>query len=52
MRPVVAGMIQAERLLDCSVDLAFIGLLNEALDVKAENDYRAHKYYQAQNNGR
>lgn len=42
-RPVVAGMLKAESLLDDNMSLEFIALCNEALDVKAENEYRARK---------
>lgn len=40
-RPVMKGMIKAESLIDGSVDLGFIYLLNEALDVQDENIYRS-----------
>lgn len=43
MRPVLRGMLRSESLVDGSVDLAFIALLNEALDVEQENSYRASK---------
>jgi hypothetical protein len=42
-RPVVRGVLRGESLLDGTVDLAFIVLLNEALDVDAENQYRLNK---------
>lgn len=43
-RPVVRGVLKAESLIDGTVDLAFVALLNEALDVETENQarYRAH----------
>lgn len=41
-RPVLRGLIKGESLLDGSVDLAYIALLNEALDVEQENVLR-HK---------
>lgn len=44
LRPVMRGMLKAESLLDGTVDLSFIALLNEALDVEAENAYRANRY--------
>ena len=47
-RPVMRGMIKAESLNDGSVDLAFLALLNEAIDVDVENSYRAQKYAEAQ----
>lgn len=42
-RPVVRGVLKAESLLDGSVDLAFVALLNEALDVEQENNYRRER---------
>jgi hypothetical protein len=42
-RPVLRRLISAESLLDGTVDLAYISLLNEAIDVDAENQYRAEK---------
>lgn len=42
-RPVLAGHIKAESLLDGTVDLAFIALVNEAMEVEAENQYRTRK---------
>jgi hypothetical protein len=36
-RPVLRGMLKAESLLDCTVDMEFIALLNEAIDVEQEN---------------
>lgn len=41
-RPVVEGVLAPERLLDGSVDLQFVMLLNEAMDIKAENQRRAY----------
>ncbi|SIP73322.1 DUF6889 family protein [Xenorhabdus innexi] len=38
MRPVRYGMCQAESLENGKVDLAFIALMNEYLDVEAENE--------------
>jgi hypothetical protein len=40
MRPVLRGMLRAESLVDGSVDLAFVMLCNEALDVEQENNRR------------
>jgi len=45
-RPVIRGMLKAESLIDGSVDLEFIALLNEAIDVEQENQYRARKVTQ------
>lgn len=47
-RPVLRGMLRAESLVDGSVDLAFVLLCNEAIDVEAENDRRAHEYERRQ----
>lgn len=41
LRPVLRGLVRYESLKDGSVDLADIALLNEALDVESENEYRA-----------
>ena len=43
-QPVLRGLIKAESLLDGTVDLAFVALLNEVLEVETENDYRLHKH--------
>lgn len=43
-RPVLRGMLRAESLIDCTVDLAFVLLCNEALDIEAENNRRADEY--------
>ncbi len=40
MRPVIAGMCKYESLLDCTLNLEDIARMNDALDVKNENDYR------------
>lgn len=40
MRPVLAGCCRYESLVDCSLGLADIALLNDALDVQAENERR------------
>lgn len=42
-RPVLRGLIPATALLDGSVDLEFISLLNEAIDVEQENQTRLMK---------
>lgn len=43
MRPVVEGILRYESLLDCSVGLEDVARLNDALDVKYENEYRMRK---------
>lgn len=39
-RPVLRGALRAESLVDGTVDLEFLALLNEAIDVDAENRNR------------
>lgn len=41
LRPVMRGMLRAESLRDGSVDLEFVALLNEAMDIEGENGLRA-----------
>jgi hypothetical protein len=41
MRPVMEGMCTFESLLDGTLDLSHIALMNDALDVRAENAWRA-----------
>lgn len=43
-RPVIRGLLKAESLADGTVDLAFVAMLNEALDVQDENQYRYQQY--------
>lgn len=43
-RPVLRGLIRYESLFDSSLDLAAIALINEALDVEAENVSRAREH--------
>lgn len=50
LRPVMRGMLRAESLVDGSVDLAYVMLLNEAIDVEYENDRRA-RVAQKENGG-
>lgn len=42
-RPVLRGLISGESLINGAVDLEYIGLLNEALDVEQENQFRAEE---------
>lgn len=42
-RPVLARVLAPEKLLDGTVDLEYVAALNEALDVQAENQRRAHE---------
>lgn len=38
LRPVIRGMCRYESLKDCTLDLADIALMNDALDVLADNE--------------
>lgn len=40
MRPVARGLCRYESLKDCTLDLADIALMNDALDVEEENQRR------------
>jgi hypothetical protein len=40
MRPVLEGMCKFESLTDGTLDLADIATMNDALDVKNENEHR------------
>jgi hypothetical protein len=42
-RPVLRGLIRGESLIDCTVDLEYVALLNEAIDVEQENIARSRK---------
>ncbi|WP_347454062.1 DUF6889 family protein [Acinetobacter thermotolerans] len=39
MRPVIKGMCKFESIKDGTLDLADIALMNDALDVVADNEY-------------
>lgn len=39
LRPVVKGMCKYESIIDGTLDLADIALMNDALDVVADNEY-------------
>lgn len=43
MRPVIEGMCSYESLKDCTIDLLDIARMNEALDVRFENERRYRK---------
>jgi hypothetical protein len=43
MRPILAGLCKYESLKDCSLDLVDFVRMNNALDVKDENEARARK---------
>lgn len=40
LRPVLRGMCKYESLKDGTLDLADVALMNDLLDVEAENTYR------------
>lgn len=42
-RPVMRGMLRAESLVDGTVDLEFLALCNEAIDVEIENQHRLNR---------
>lgn len=46
MKPVLAGLCRYESLKDGTLDLVDISIMNEALEVKEENEYRARKAQQ------
>lgn len=43
LRPVEAGMCRFESLLDGTLDLGHLALMNDAIAARAENEARAHK---------
>lgn len=45
MRPVLRGVLPYTALLDGSVDLGDIEIINRALDVSDENEYRLTEYH-------
>ncbi len=49
MRPVLAGMCKYESLQDGTLDLVDIALMNDALDVKVDNERLAREYYERKN---
>jgi hypothetical protein len=47
MRPVIAGMVRLESLLDHTIDLEHIAWANEALAVQGENERRYREAQEA-----
>ena len=43
MRPVIEGLCHYESLKDGTLDLGDIARMNEALDVRAHNEYLVHE---------
>jgi len=48
LRPVLEGLCQYESLINCTLSLYDIAVMNDALDVKAENEYRITKALEAE----
>jgi len=48
LRPVLDGMCKYESLIDGTLDLADVAKMNEALDVRQENERRYHKANEVQ----
>ncbi|WP_408646879.1 DUF6889 family protein [Xenorhabdus lircayensis] len=48
MRPVLEGMCKYESLENGVIDLAGIALMNDALDVKAENEVLIQRWHDEQ----
>jgi len=44
LRPVLRGMCRYESLVDGSIGLADVALMNDALDVQADNERRMHEH--------
>lgn len=44
MRPVLRGLLSAESLVNGAVDLSYVALLNEAIDVEQENTHLLREY--------
>lgn len=51
MRPVLAGMCKYESLKDGTLDLEDVLLMNDALDVKNENERRYSEFLEGERNG-
>jgi hypothetical protein len=47
MRPVLRGMCKMESLLDGTLDLAAVALMNDALTVEAVNEHRVREAMEA-----
>ena len=43
-RPVFRGLIKGESLIDGTVDLHYIALLNEGIDVEQDNQFKAEQW--------
>ena len=49
MRPVIKGMCKFESLKNGELDLADIALMNDALDVVADNEYLLNQEHKRKN---
>jgi len=49
LAPVIAGLCKYESLKDGTLDLCDIGLMNDALAVKADNETIARQYIERKN---
>lgn len=47
LRPVLKGMCKYESLVTPGLDLQDIALMNEAIDIEAENEYRLRRAAEA-----
>lgn len=43
MRPVLHGLCKYESLIDCTLSISDVARMNDALDVKFENEERANR---------
>lgn len=46
MRPIMEGMCRYESLIDCTLDLEDFARMNDAIDVKEENERRYRKAHE------
>jgi hypothetical protein len=44
MRPAIRGVYRMESLLDGTLDLEYVLVANDALNVTDENEYRLHEW--------
>lgn len=51
LTPVLAGLCKYESLMDGTLDLADVMLLNDALAVKADNEFLAQEQMERRKNG-
>ena len=49
MRPVVRGLCGYKDLIDGSLDLEDVAVMNEALDIENENEYRFNRAQERKN---